>query len=70
VGAHSTMVITARDARMLLLERISQASDKELESQLDAAFYDRLFNFRIVEEYPDDSEATWSFRKDGGQLLP
>lgn len=54
MGVHSTMVITAEDARIMLRTKLLQATDEELGRMMDAAFYDTFYNFSIVPNYDGD----------------
>jgi len=59
MSAHTTLNITAADARKRLTLKLLEASDEELEVMMDSTFYDTLYNFRIVSEYdPEETNYT------------
>ena len=60
MSAHTTLYITAADARKRLMLKLLEASDEALESMMDAAFYVTLYNFRVVAEYdPEETDTNY-----------
>jgi hypothetical protein len=70
MGWHSTMEITAADARKLILSKIPGLSDVQLEDMLDSMLYDKGYNFSVVDAYqpPDERSAPYSYDTDGSGL--
>jgi hypothetical protein len=59
MGVHSTMNITEKDARLLLMKMVFKASNKEIEAMMDAAFDDKFYNFRIVNDYDPNDDSNY-----------
>lgn len=59
VSAHTTLTITEDDARILLMKKIMKGDRKMLESMLDSALYETLYNFIIVDRYSADAEPSF-----------
>jgi len=64
MGAHTSLIITREDAIEALTDKLRQASESELERLMDDAFYDDLFNFKIVYSYEGRSryQKSWPNR--------
>jgi len=56
MGAHSTINITQKTARRVILEKIMNATDVELEEWMDDILYDRLYNCNIVSDDYEDNQ--------------
>jgi hypothetical protein len=57
MGAHSTIRVTAQAARKYLLTELFNAPSATLETMMDAALSDRLYNVRIVDDEEENDDA-------------
>lgn len=56
MGAHSTIKVTRSKARLVLLQKIALADDKELEDMMDTYLYDQLYNCQIVSDGSENDD--------------